>query len=235
MFTRISSLILAILMFLVFLGSAANIYVFAASVVILIFATLAINFKRLNFTWPHLMLPLIYLLSAGSVFAIISSPQERVVFLLLASITFYLLEIKLGKESHFLQNIYLLSTFALYLALFALQFYFNLRVWYVVPIAFVITYLLSIQGFAGFSLPSKKYFHLLMAMVAGEATWGLSFWPTHYFVNAVILFCFFYVLWLFSFSAFFGKLTRQKVYWQLTLVAIVLILTLSTAAWRPLK
>lgn len=235
MFSKISSLILAILMFLVFLGSAANLYVFAASVVILIFATLAINFKRLNFTWPHLMLPLIYLLAAGSVFEIISSKDAQLVFLIIASIIFYLLEVKLGKESHFLQNVYLLSVFGLFLALFAIQFYFNLRVWWIVPITFGVTYLLSIQGFAGFSLPSKRYFHLLIAMIAAEVTWALSFWPTYFFVNAVILFCFFYVLWLFSFSAFFGKLTRQKVYWQLTLIAIVLILTLSTAAWRPLR
>ncbi|HEX9503550.1 MAG TPA: hypothetical protein VF974_04490 [Patescibacteria group bacterium] len=235
MFTKISSLILAILMFLVFLGSAANFYVFAASVVILIFASLAINFKRLNFTWPHLMLPVIYLLGSGSMFAIISSPTLRLVFLILASTAFYFLEVKLGRESHFLQNIYLLSVFAFYFALFAIQFYFNLKTWWIIPAAFVLTYLLSIQGFAGFSLPSKRYFHLLIAMVCTEVTWALSFWPTHFFVDAVILFCFFYVLWLFSFSAFFGKLTKQKIYWQLTLVALVLILTLTTAAWRPLR
>ncbi|MBX4191770.1 MAG: hypothetical protein KW804_03155, partial [Candidatus Doudnabacteria bacterium] len=81
----------------------------------------------------------------------------------------------------------------------------------------------------------KRYFHLLIAMVITEITWALSFWPTHFFVNAVVLFCAFYLLWLFSFSAFFGKLTKQKVYWQLTLIAIVLILTLSTTAWRPVR
>ncbi len=235
MFTKISSLILAILLFLIFLGSAAHLYVFAASVVVLIFASLAINFKRLNFTWPHLMLPAIYLAASGSVFTIIISGTMRILFLLLIAIVFYFLEVKLGRESHFLQNVYLLSTFALYLSMFAFQFYFNVKVWWMVPIAFGLSYLLAIQGFAGFSLPSKKYFHLLIAIVATEVTWALSFWPTHYFVDAVILFSFFYILWLFSFSAFFGKLTRQKVYWQLTLILIVLVVTLTTAAWRPIK
>lgn len=234
MFTRISSFILAILLFLVFLGSAANLYVFAASVAILIFASLAINFKRLNFTWPHLMLPVIFLIASGSVFTIINSSTLRLVFLVAIAVTFYFLEIKLGRESHFLQNVYLLSVFALFLSLSAFGFYFNVRVWLIVPMVFLMTYLLAIQGFAGFSLPSKKYFHLLIALVVAEVAWGLSFWPTHFFVNAVIIFCFFYILWLFSFSAFFGKLTRQKVYWQLTLVTIVLALTLATAAWRPL-
>jgi hypothetical protein len=157
-----------------------------------------------------------------------------VLILIAASIIYYMLEVRLGRESHFLQNVYLLTVFALYLAMSGFQFYLNLKVWTIIPISFILTYLLSIQGFAGFSLPSKRYFHLLIAIVCTEIVWALSFWPTHFFVNAVILFCVFYILWLFSFSAFFGKLTRQKVYWQLTLVAIVLILTLTTAAWRPL-
>ncbi len=235
MFTKISSLILAILLPLLFWGSKSNLYVFAAAVVVLIFASLAINFKRLNFTWPHLMLPVLFLAASGSVFVLITSSTLQILFLIAAAFVFYFLEVKLGRESHFLQNTYLISVFALYLAVFAVQFYFNMRVWVVVPAMFVLTYLLAIQGFAGFSLPSKKYFHLLIALVAGEVTWALSFWPTHFFVNAVILFSFYYLLWIFSFSAFFGKLTRQKVYWQLTLVAIVLILTLSTAAWRPIR
>jgi len=235
MFTRISSLILAILLFLVFLGSSASFYIFATSVVILIFASLAINFKRLNFTWPHLMLPVIYLLGTGSVFTIISSSTIRTIFLIVVAVVFYLLEIKLGHESHFLQNVYLLSVFALCLALFAAQFYFNIKIWWMVPATFVLTYLLAIQGFAGFSLPSKKYFYILVALICAEVVWALSFWPIHYYGDAVILFSFFYLLWLFSFSAFFGKLSRQKVYWQLTLIAIVLTLTLTTAAWRPIR
>ncbi|OGF01986.1 MAG: hypothetical protein A3I07_02140 [Candidatus Doudnabacteria bacterium RIFCSPLOWO2_02_FULL_42_9] len=181
------------------------------------------------------MLPVIYLMATGSIFVIINSLTIRILFLICISVIFYLLELKLGKESHFLQNVYLLSVFAIFLSMFAFEFYFDVKVWYIVPISFLISYLLAVQGFAGFSLPSKKYFHLLIAVVTAEVTWALSFWPTHFFVQGVILFVFFYIMWLFSFSAFFGKLTRQKVYWQLTLAAIVLIVTLSTAPWRPIR
>ena len=233
MFTRISSITLAILLFLVLLGSQSNLYIYAASLIVLIFGAFAINFKRLNFTWPHLLLPTIYLLGVGSVVAVISSSTFRLVFLILACILFYALEMRLGKESHFLQNIYLLSVFAIYLGVFALQFYFNLKVWWVLPLVFGVTYLLSVQGFAGFSLPAKRYFYLLVAMVVSEAAWGLLFWPTHFFVNSVVLFCVFYLLWLFSFSAFFGKLSRAKIYWQLTLIGLILLVTLSSAALRP--
>lgn len=235
MFTRISSITLAVLLFFVLLGSQGNPYIFATSIVVLIFATFAINFKRLHFTWPHLLLPTIYLIGISSIFAVITSPTLRVVFLIIACILFYILEMKLGRESHFLQNMYLMSAFALYLGLFAVQFYFNLPAWWTLPLVFAATYLLAVQGFAGFSLPAKRYFYLLVAMVVTEAAWGLIFWPTYFFVNSVVLFCIFYLLWLFSFSAFFGRLTRQKIYWQLTLIGLVLLITLTTAAWRPLR
>jgi hypothetical protein len=220
---------------LVLLGSQGNYYIYATSLVVLIFAAFAINFKRLNFTWPHLLLPTIYLLGVGSVFAVLANSSFRLIFLIFACLLFYVLEMKLGHESHFLQNVYLLSVFAVYLGLFAVQFYFNLKVWWIIPLVFGSTYLLAIQGFAGFSLPAKRYFYLLVAVVISEAAWGLLFWPTHFFVDSVVLFCIFYLLWLFSFSAFFGRLTRQKVYWQLSLVVFVLAVTLGTAAWRPLR
>ncbi len=235
MFSKISSITLAVLLFLMLLGSQSHLYILVSSTVVLVFATFAINFKRLNFTWPHLLLPTFYLSAVSSVFAIIPSPTIRISFLIGASILFYFLEIKLGRESHFLQNIYLVSAFALFLGMFSLEFYFNLRIWYLVPLSFFLAYLLSIQGLAGFSLPAKKYFYLLIAMVIAEATWGLAFWPTHYFVDAIVLFCIFYLLWLFAFSAFFGKLSKAKIYWQLTLIVIVAIIILATAAWRPLR
>ncbi len=226
---------MAVLLFLVLLGTGRSLYIFAVSVIVLIFATFAINFKRLNFTWPHLLLPTIYLLAVGSVFVLISNPSIRLIFLLLAAATFYFLEMKLGLESHFLQNIYLFSVFGVFLGMFALQFYFNLKIWWLAPLAFVLTYVFAVQGFAGFSLPAKRYFYGVLSLICTEAVWGMTFWPTHFFVNSIVLFCIFYLLWLFSFSAFFGKLTREKIYWQLALVALVLVLTLSTAAWRPIR
>ena len=235
MFTKISSITLAIVLFLVLLGTEAHPYALAIGAATLIILSLGINFKRLNFTWPHLLLPATYLLAATCVFAIIPNPKLRLVFLIAAAITFYFLEIKLGHESHLLQNLFLLSSFGIYLGLFAAEFYLHIQIYGFLPLVFVVTYLLAIQGFAGFALPAKKYFYLLTTLVVTEAAWGLTNWPTHFFVEAVVLFCVFYVLWLFAFSAFFGKLSRAKIFWQLSLIALVLLLTLSTAAWRPLR
>jgi hypothetical protein len=154
--------------------------------------------------------------------------------LVFASAVLYGVEAQLGRESHFLQNVYLFSVFSWFLGLFAVKFYLHVPTIWTVLAGFAVAYLLIVQGFAGFSLPAKKYFNFLIALVCAQIVWGLLFWPTHYLVNGVVLFCIFYLLWIFSFSAFFGKLSVKKIYWQAALVLFVLIVTLATAAWQPL-
>ncbi len=237
MFNRISSLILAIAMFMVFLGSVQSVndfYIFITSLVLLLIGVTIINIKRLGFSWPHILLPVIYVVGAGSIFAVITNPNLRSIFLFFAALILYLMEVQLGRESHFLQNVYLFSVFAWFLGLFAVIFYLDIPTFWAVLAGFVCSYILIIQGFAGFSLPAKKYFNFLVALVSAQVVWGLLFWPTHYLVNAVVMFCLFYLLWIFSFSAFFGKLSVKKIYWQVVLVVLVLIVTLATAAWQPL-
>ncbi|MBX4188141.1 MAG: hypothetical protein KW793_03325 [Candidatus Doudnabacteria bacterium] len=237
MFNKISSLVLGLAMFMVFIGSVRSVndfYIFLTSLIILLVAVTAINIKRIGFTWPHILLPVIYIVGVGSIFVVITSPGVRSIFLFFASLVLYFLELQLGRESHFLQNVYLFSVFAWMLGLFAVVFYLDVDTEWAVLSAFLATYVLIVQGFAGFSLPAKKYFNFLIALICAQAAWGLLFWPTHYLVNAVVLFCLFYLLWIFSFSAFFGKLSVKKIYWQLALVFVVLLITLTTASWQPL-
>lgn len=237
MFNKISSLVLAIAMFMVFLGSVRSVndfYIFLASLSVLLVVVTIINIKRLGFSWPHILLPVIYIVGVGSIFVVITSPTIRSVFLFFASVVLYWVEANLGRESHFLQNVYLFSVFSWFLGLFAVDFYLHIPTGWTVLAGFLISYLLIVQGFAGFSLPAKKYFNFLIALTCAQGVWGLMFWPTHYLVNGVVLFCLFYLLWIFSFSAFFGKLSVKKIYWQLTLVLFVLLVTLATASWEPL-
>jgi hypothetical protein len=237
MFNRISSLVLAIAMFMVFMGSVRSnneLYILLISMAILLAAVTAINVKRIGFSWPHLLLPLIYIIGVGCIFIVISVDWFRTAFLVGTSLVLLGLELQLGKESHYLQNVYLFSVFAWFVGLFAIEFTFDIPAIWTVIVGFLISYLLIVQGFAGFSLPAKKYFNFLVALVCAQVIWGLLFWPTHYLTSAIVLFMIFYLLWIFSFSAFFGKLSIKKIYWQLALAAFVLGLILATAAWQPL-
>lgn len=234
MFNKISSLILAILLFLVLRGSQVDFTVVVASLGVLIICTFAINIKRLGFSWSHLLLPIFFIVGVGCIFSVLTNPTWRFSFLVFASMLFYFVETHLGRESHFLQNIYLASVFAIYVGLFAVNFYFHVGTLWTVLSSFVLTYVLIAQGFAGFSLPAKKYFTIIISLVIAQATWGLLLWPVFYLNSAVVVFCMFYLLWIFSFSAFFGKLSIKKIYLQASLISVVLLATLLTAAWKPL-
>lgn len=234
MFNRVSSLVLTILLFLIFQGSAANLNVFIIALVVFIGSTLAVNYKRIGFSLPHLSLPCLYLLGMGGLYMVITTPWLRFVFLIVAAIIFYSLQMQLGRESHFLQNVYLFSAFAIYIGLFGLQYYFHIGYFGMTFIIFAASYLLILQGFTGFILPVKKYFSFLIALVTAEVAWGLSLWPTYYVINALLCFLVFYLLWIFSFSAFFGKLTRNKIYWQLSLVTILILIVFATTNFKPL-
>lgn len=234
MFTKVSSFALAVLMYVVLFGTKTNPYLVLAGIFGLILATLAINYRRLNFTWPHLLLPVIYVVATASVYVLIPSSFWQEVFLGTASLIFFFMELRLGKESHLLQNVFLISSFGIFLGLFGLVFYYRLPTYIFIPLVFGFSFVLSVQGLTGFQLPAKKYFYILTATITAQTAWGLLYWPTHYFVNATVLFSVFYILWLFSFSAFFGKLSRAKIFWQLSLVTILLVIVLSTAAWEPI-
>lgn len=234
MFSRVSSAILALLFFFVFSSGSANQWYFFSSVAFLVIASCLINIRRIGLSWSHLLLPVLYLFATASVYVVISSASLRLVFLLAATLCFYLIELQLGKESHFLQNIFLFSVFAIFLGIFALDFYVQISPPALSAMFFVASLVFIVQGFAGFSLPVKKYFVFLTALIIAQLSWGISLWPTHYTVNAAILFSVFYLLWIFSVAVFFGKLTWKKAILQAGLVVLALAAILSAAAWRQL-
>lgn len=239
MFNRISSAVLAIVLFMISWWAISglnpsSLTVFTVALALFCFGTFLVNWRRLGFSWPHLLLPIFYLLGFASIFVTLTNPAWRMAFLVASCLAFYIMQISLGHESHFLQNIYLFSVFAIFVGVESLQFYFHISSLWLEPAIFAVVYILIVQGFAGFSLPAKKYFHFLIALVCTEAAFGLSLWPTYYVINAILLFAIFYLLWVFSFSAFFGKLSRNKIYLQLGLVSFVVLVVLLTANFRPL-
>ncbi|MBI2355846.1 MAG: hypothetical protein HYV13_01395 [Candidatus Doudnabacteria bacterium] len=235
MLHKISPVILSILLVVALLGSSGNLPLMGASIVVLAAVATFINYKRLGFYWSHLLLPIFFLVGAAGTYAVIPSQKPGLIFLILAGISFFYLERTLGKESHYLQNIFLLTVFLIYLGLFASAFYFvNFSFWWEIALITAFTVGLTLQGFAGITLPSKKYFFLLITVVIAESAVGLMLWPTHFLVNAIVLFLIFYLLWAFALAAFFGKLTSKKIYWQSMLVTLVLAAVLATASWMPL-
>lgn len=234
MIKYVSAFSLSILLFLALIGSAENIARLSVFVLGLIVITYLINYARIGFAWPHLLLPSFFLIAVGLSYAVITTSTLRVIFSIIASILFYFLEIKLGRESHYLQGLFIFSTFGIYTGLFALEFYINLNIWLLLLGVILVTYFFSLHGFAGFELKTKKNFIWVIILIVFQAALGLLLWPTHFLIDASVLFVIFYLLWIFSVSAFLGKLTMKKIYMQVALAGIFLALILSSAAWKPL-
>jgi hypothetical protein len=230
----ITAITLSILLFISFTLSGESISLICYSVLGLIAVTYLINLLRLELSWPHLLLPIFFLLAVGLSYLIITIPALRTVFLVISGLLFYFLEINLGKESYFLQSIFLLSAFGIYSGLFALEFYLNLNIWLILLGVSAFTLLFTLQGFAGFELYTKKNLILLIVLIITESALGLLLWPVYFLVSGAVLFAIFYLLWIFLVSSFFGKLTRNKIYWQLSMVSIFLLIIFISSAWRPL-
>ena len=130
MFNKISSLILSVLLLLVLSGNANNLPVLVVSFLALVLGSVYFNYRRFKLAWSHLLLPVLFLIGVFSIYSILSSQMLKIIFTLISVLSFYFLEKHLGKESHFLQNIYLFSAFSIFTGMFAAQFYFNLNHWF---------------------------------------------------------------------------------------------------------
>lgn len=236
MLNRIYPLVLAVLLFLALFNTTENLGLLIWSLLGVIVLTTAVNLKRIGIYWPHLFLPIGLLVGVGMVYAVIANPSLRLIFLFAATVGFYTLERQLGRESHWLQNLFIISGLLIYIGLFAWNFYFvGLGFWWALGLISLASWLLIVQGFAGITLEAKKYFFILMMVIITQAAAGLLLWPTHFLLGATVLFLIFYLLWALALAVFFGKLSVQKIYWQLTMATAVLIAILSTASWLPIR
>lgn len=76
---------------------------------------------------------------------------------------------------------------------------------------------------------------LIGTLVMAELTWVLQFWPIHFFSLAVVSLAGFYLIFMFSHLQSIGKLSSRKIYFQVSLIALVVLLTLLSSPWQPIN
>lgn len=234
MFDKLSSLFFSGLLFLLLFNSQESVYVLLGSAVALVIALIAVNLRKVGLAWSHQFISLTYIVAVFSGFVLVPSQNFRLVFLIASCILFYFVQMNLGKESQLLQNVFLGSLFIIYTAIFSLQHYQNINIWLLLALIALLTFMFSIQGFAGFSISSKKHFIFVLTVLCVEASAGLYLWPIYFPIKGAILFLLFYLFWVFSVADFFGKLTRKKVIFQSVIVFACLVILLLSTTWRKL-
>ena len=185
-----------------------------------------------------LVMPMLFLVGIfGTVAA--TSLSLGIFFAIFASYLFYF------YYRHFPSPIplYIEQTFTLYGAFLLSVFLWSLNFFFTPP--WWITSLLMLAGFFPLFLQAfykmarqirEAVFDALVAsLLMVEISWTVLFWPVHFFTAAVISFAIFYLLYMLSIQYFKGRLNRRKIYFQLSLISIVVFVTLISSSWQPIK
>lgn len=160
------------------------------------------------------------------------SPMAVKLFIVtIAGAWFYLYQIYFPNSlPSFLEEVTVLATaFLNFNLIWSLNFFFS-------PPGFVIMLMMFAVAVILFWLVFR-HDHPVLPWIYGliilEMTWVLLFWPLHYLNMAVVSFSGFYGLYMLSRHYFENRLTRDKVYFHLALITVMLILSLISSPWNP--
>ncbi len=173
-------------------------------------------------------LPLVF--SVGIFGTAAASPLLGLFFGMLGSYLFYYYYLFFPKNI----PVFIEQTTALFTAFvfssfsWSLSYYFMLPPWATIFFSALGFYLLFRHRLAALGA-------LVGTLVMAETTWVLQFWPIHFFSLAVVSLAVFYLIFMFSHLHSIGKLSTRKIYFQVSLIAVVVILTLLSSPWQPIN
>lgn len=216
-------------------------YLAAAASAVLILVSQWRRLKEHTSSRPDLLwlvMPAVFLIGVFGTVA--AAPAGIGLFLaVLASYIFYY------YHRHFPSPIplYLEQTFVLYGAFLLSVFLWSLN-FYFTPPGWVISLVILAGFFPLFWQAFYKMKHsagdaaldgLVAALLLVEMSWVMLYWPVHFFTTAVVSFTAFYLVYMLSVQYFKGRLNKRKIYFQVSLACFVLLITLATSSWQPIK
>lgn len=175
-----------------------------------------------------LLLPLVSLIGIFGTAA--ASPLAGVFFGLVGAYLLYYYYRAFPKDV----PIFIAQTMTLFAAFMFAAFIWSLNYFFTPP-----PWVVMILSGAGFFALLWPYLHTLGTWVGTtvmvEFTWVLLFWPVHFFTQAVASLAVFYLMFMLSYLRSIGKLTRPKIYFQVSLISFIVIIALLSSAWEPIS
>jgi len=184
-----------------------------------------------------LLLPALFSLGAFGILATVSGLGFKVIIALALALLFYFYQLRYPvSHSTSLEEVFnLVTALVLLVFLWALSFFFNLSWWGLLMITFILFFLLFWQAFYKIGKQSTELslWTLLSAILVVEVSWAVLYLPVHFLTSSVVVFSAFYLIYMFSRLYQKDKLSRDKIYFQLGLMGIVLLLSLVSSRWTP--
>lgn len=244
MFQKLSSLFLAIIFIVLFSLEGLLLWQFLLGIGGLIVLTTVINFfvhgkgihRVEEFTF--LLFPVLWIGASTVVIFLQNTKFWEIVFVYVLGIVFFRLQLNLRERTNsvFLENIFFLSSFGIFLGIWAIDFFFTPAWWLIMALVFVFSVILFWTGIFNThaDLKEKIIYSLLLAFALTEISWALLFWPLHFVSIAIVISVIFYLAWTITRLHFLGLLNKKKIAYYSGFSFLIIFVTLSTAVWLPI-
>jgi len=184
-----------------------------------------------------LILPTLFMVGTLGAMATISSMVLKITLGVVTAILFYLYESYFpDRHPAFFEEMFsLVVAFLVLVFLWGLYFFFGLAWWGLLVISGIIFALLFLQAFYKMNRRGQDLtlMTLLAVILLLEISWTQFYLPVHFLTASVVGFAVFYLIYTLSRLHFLGKLSRDKVYFQVGMIAILVALSLFSSPWGP--
>lgn len=197
--------------------------------------------------WHFFCLPFLFIFSAFlfSIF-LLSSHLFRHIFILTIVFLFYLILESIFNflyrpnvyQTHSIESFFsylnLLTLFFLSSSFYNLIFFLNISFWLFLIFFFFVALFLSFYFFWVNKILSKEnvLYILIITLILTEFFWIISFLPTNFYVNSLILMLIYYLMVVSSKYCILKILNKKSIRQYLIVAGIAFLLVLLTAQWR---
>lgn len=189
-------------------------------------------------------IPIILVFSSALLLSFIGSPLERWVFIVCASLAYYILMLGLYRLSRAPQDvsaramiamIVMVAVFFFFSTMYGLYLNFDVPLWLFMIIYGVGTFAVMYQSLlvVGGSRRVASVYGLVAALGLSEIAWVINFWPFGYLTSGVVTLMFFYVLFDLAQSNLLGTLSKRRSLAHVGLFFVLLVMVLYSSRWLP--
>ncbi|MFA5871957.1 MAG: hypothetical protein WC858_04555 [Parcubacteria group bacterium] len=214
---------------------------FAALFAILV---ILVAIRIITKSWSFVTLPAFLMVGSAFLLALIDSQGERSVFLILATVIFYLLVLASHRLSLYardmtaktLYDLAVITTlFSWYVALFGWYLNIAIPTWVLMSISAVVTIFVSYSSFVIHELKTHERwaYATFLAIFLAEITWMQNFWPFGYLTSGVITLIIFYVLWTSIVEYSRDKMSYKRLFFQALFMVLAVVIILLSTKWYP--
>lgn len=218
---------------------------FVFLIAVLLFFLSLYEGRKIGGRWLFAVLPVFFVLSSVSLLYLIGVAFEQHVFILLASVMYYLALFSAFRLGNYADDqtakgmnmaAAVTTIFFTYSSAYGLYLNFLVPLYYLMLAYLIVTLLVSFQYFAIIKRDERKtvwMYSFLLALIMTEIVWTMNFWPFGYLTTGVIALILYYVLWDLTQSYFLNLLSRKRVVANMIFFSVLTVIVLLSAKWIP--